>query len=95
MGWEPEGLKETIGGALGFDNRQIKGDLERLASVLDERGGEETGAWRGEQRRRSPSGRLTDEPVSERLVVAHARLEARIRACRVSVHGLRARRSNR
>ena len=50
MGWEPEGLKEKIGGALGFDNRQIKGDLERLESVLDERGGQETGAWRGEQR---------------------------------------------
>ncbi|MBK5116076.1 MAG: SRPBCC family protein [Thermoleophilia bacterium] len=50
MGWEPEGLKEKIGGALGFDNRQIKGDLERLESVLDERGGQETGAWRGWQR---------------------------------------------
>jgi uncharacterized membrane protein len=49
MGWEPEGLKEKIGGALGFDNRRVKGDLDRLESLLDERGGRETGAWRGEQ----------------------------------------------
>ena len=50
MGWEPEGLKEKIGGALGFDDRRVKQDLERLESLLDERGGCETGAWRGEQR---------------------------------------------
>ena len=45
----PEGLKEKIGGALGFDDRRVKQDLERLESLLDERGGRETGAWRGEQ----------------------------------------------
>jgi uncharacterized membrane protein len=49
LGWEPEGLKEKIGGALGFDDRQVKQDLERFEHVLDERGGRETGAWRGEQ----------------------------------------------
>jgi len=50
MDWEPQGLKEKIGGALGFDDRQISGDLKRFEEVLDERGGQETGAWRGEQR---------------------------------------------
>jgi uncharacterized membrane protein len=50
MGWEPEGIKEKVGGALGFDSRQIKGDLERFEEFLDERGGQESGAWRGEQR---------------------------------------------
>ena len=50
MGWEPEGLKEKVGGALGLDTRQVKQDLDRFESLLDERGGEETGAWRGEQR---------------------------------------------
>jgi hypothetical protein len=50
MGWEPEGVKEKIGGALGFDDRRVKQDLERLESLLDERGGRETGAWREEQR---------------------------------------------
>ena len=49
MQWEPEGMKEKLGGALGFDDRRVKGDLERLESLLDERGGRETGAWRGEQ----------------------------------------------
>jgi uncharacterized membrane protein len=47
--WEPEGLKEKVGSALGFDDRRVKQDLERLESLLDERGGRETGAWRGEQ----------------------------------------------
>ena len=47
---EPEGVKEKIGGALGFDDRRVRQDLERLESLLDERGGRETGAWRGEQR---------------------------------------------
>ena len=49
MDWEPEGVKEKIGGALGFDDRRVKKDLERLESLLDERGARETGAWRGEQ----------------------------------------------
>ena len=49
MEWEPEGLKEKVGSALGFDDRRVKQDLERLESLLDERGGRETGAWRGEQ----------------------------------------------
>jgi len=49
MDWEPEGLKEKIGSALNFDDRRIKSDLDRFESLLDERGGRETGAWRGEQ----------------------------------------------
>jgi uncharacterized membrane protein len=49
MGWEPEGLKEKVGGALGFDDRRVKDDLDRLESLLDQRGGQESGAWRGEQ----------------------------------------------
>ena len=49
MEWEPQGLKEKIGGALGMDERAVRADLDRLESLLDERGGRETGAWRGEQ----------------------------------------------
>jgi uncharacterized membrane protein len=49
MSWEPEGVKEEIGGVLGFDDRRVKDDLNRFESLLDERGGRETGAWRGEQ----------------------------------------------
>jgi uncharacterized membrane protein len=49
MEWEPEGIKEKIGEKLGMDERTVKADLERLETLLDERGGQETGAWRGEQ----------------------------------------------
>ena len=49
MDWEPEGLVEKVGGALGFDDRRLKGDLERFRDMIESRG-EETGAWRGEVR---------------------------------------------
>ena len=38
MDWEPEGLKEKVGGALGFDDHRVAGDLDRFERVLDERG---------------------------------------------------------
>ena len=47
MDWEPEGIVEKVGGALGFDDRRLKGDLERFRDMI-ESSGEETGAWRGE-----------------------------------------------
>ncbi len=50
MDWEPEGLVEKVGEALGFDDRRLKGDLERFKEMIEERG-RETGAWRGEVRR--------------------------------------------
>jgi uncharacterized membrane protein len=45
--WEPEGLKEELGSALGADSRRVKGDLERFKELVESRG-VETGAWRGE-----------------------------------------------
>jgi uncharacterized membrane protein len=47
MDWEPEGLKESAGSALGLDDRQIKGDLERFKEIIESRGSE-SGSWRGE-----------------------------------------------
>ena len=47
MDWEPEGLVEKVGGALGFDDRQLRNDLGRFKKLIEERG-TETGAWRGE-----------------------------------------------
>jgi uncharacterized membrane protein len=47
MRYEPEGVTETIGDALGFVGRRVQGDLERFAKFMEERG-EATGAWRGE-----------------------------------------------
>ena len=31
--WEPEGAKEQAGSALGFDDRSVKGDLERFKAA--------------------------------------------------------------
>ena len=43
---ETEGGVETIGDALGFVERRVKGDLERFKTFIEERG-VPTGAWRG------------------------------------------------
>jgi uncharacterized membrane protein len=47
MDWEPEGIVEGVGGALGFDSRRVKGDLERFKELVESRG-RETGGWRGD-----------------------------------------------
>jgi uncharacterized membrane protein len=47
MMYEREGIVETIGGAIGADDRRIKSDLERFRELIEERG-VETGGWRGE-----------------------------------------------
>jgi hypothetical protein len=47
MDYEPEGLVEKAGDALGFAKRQVTGDLERFREFIESRGAE-TGAWRGE-----------------------------------------------
>ena len=45
--FEPEGIVEKAGDALGFVRTRTKGDLERFKSFVESRG-TETGAWRGE-----------------------------------------------
>jgi uncharacterized membrane protein len=47
MQFEPEGMKESAGSALGFDSRQVKKDLQHFKDFIEGRG-TETGAWRGE-----------------------------------------------
>jgi uncharacterized membrane protein len=47
MEWEPEGPIQSAGAALGFDDRQVEGDLQRFKEFIESRG-TETGAWRGE-----------------------------------------------
>src|SRR5215218_8689721 len=44
--WEPEGLVEKAGAALGFDDRQVKADAKKFKEFIESRG-TETGAWRG------------------------------------------------
>jgi hypothetical protein len=46
MAWEPEGMMEKAGGALGVDRLQVKADLERFRRFIEDRG-TETGEWRG------------------------------------------------
>jgi uncharacterized membrane protein len=47
LDYEPDGLVEKTGAALGTIQRRVKGDLERF-KVFIEAHGHETGAWRGE-----------------------------------------------
>jgi uncharacterized membrane protein len=44
---EPEDAIESVGTALGFLQRRVKGDLERFKEYIESRG-VESGAWRGE-----------------------------------------------
>jgi uncharacterized membrane protein len=53
MTYEPEGVSEQLGSAVGIDSRQVKGDLERFKELIESRG-VETGAWRGEVRAGEP-----------------------------------------
>jgi uncharacterized membrane protein len=47
IAFEPEGMMEKAGSALGIVDARVKGDLERFKSFIENRG-HETGAWRGE-----------------------------------------------
>lgn len=47
LDYEPEGIVENVGDALGFVTRRVKGDMERFKKFIEARG-HETGGWRGE-----------------------------------------------
>jgi uncharacterized membrane protein len=47
--YDPAGMVENVGDALGMAKRRIEGDLERFRDFIEERQ-RETGAWRGEIR---------------------------------------------
>jgi uncharacterized membrane protein len=46
LDYDPEGVTETVGDALGVMSARVKGDLERFKEFIETRG-VETGAWRG------------------------------------------------
>ena len=46
MGYEPEGVTESIASFVGLDSRRVKGDLESFKVFIEGRA-HETGAWRG------------------------------------------------
>jgi uncharacterized membrane protein len=45
--YDPDGLVEHVGDALGIVSRRVDGDMERFKKFI-ESGGAATGAWRGE-----------------------------------------------
>jgi uncharacterized membrane protein len=47
MDWQPEGVIENFGTALGLDDRQVSKDLDRFKELIESRG-RESGAWRGQ-----------------------------------------------
>lgn len=47
IAYEPDGVIETVGTALGLDEQRVRRDLERFGEMIEARGAE-TGAWRGE-----------------------------------------------
>jgi uncharacterized membrane protein len=46
LDYDPEGMVEEVGDALGFVKRRVEGDMERFKEFLEARG-RETGGWRG------------------------------------------------
>jgi len=53
LDYQPEGLVEKAGDALGFIQRRAKGDLENFKTFIEGRS-IETGAWRGDVERPNP-----------------------------------------
>jgi len=44
--YDPKGIIENVGDAIGVVSSRVKGDLERFKKYIEQRGSE-TGAWRG------------------------------------------------
>lgn len=47
MSYEPQDSVESIGDALGAVRREAKSNLKKFKEMIEARGGQETGAWRG------------------------------------------------
>jgi uncharacterized membrane protein len=48
MDIDPDGFVENVADKLGVLDRKVKGDMERFKAFIESRGGNETGAWRGD-----------------------------------------------
>jgi uncharacterized membrane protein len=44
--YDPKGVIENVGDAIGFTTQRVEGDLKRFKDYIESRG-QETGAWRG------------------------------------------------
>ena len=58
--YDPEGVVENVGDAIGAVSHRVEGDLERFKKFIESRG-EETGAWRGEVHETAPGGATNPE----------------------------------
>lgn len=47
LGYQPDGMLERMGNAIGVASARVKNDMERFKQFIESRG-HETGAWRGE-----------------------------------------------
>ena len=47
LDYQPQGMVESTGSAMGMVDRQVEGDLKRFKEFIESRGAE-SGAWRGE-----------------------------------------------
>lgn len=62
LDFEPEGVVEKAGDALGIVGKQAKGDLSRFKEFIESRGAEE-GAWRGDVDRAPQQGETPPPPA--------------------------------
>jgi hypothetical protein len=46
LAYDPEGVMENVGDAVGVVSSRVRGDLQRFKEFIEARG-RETGAWRG------------------------------------------------
>ncbi|MDQ6746735.1 MAG: SRPBCC family protein [Candidatus Dormibacteraeota bacterium] len=60
MVYDPEGVVENVGDALGVVSRRVEGDLERFKKFIEARG-QEPGAFRGEIQPPAPEGAQNPE----------------------------------
>ena len=51
--WEPSGMVEQAGSALGLDSHQVRADTDRFKKFIEDRR-QETGGWRGTITPRQP-----------------------------------------
>ena len=63
LDYEPRGMVEKVGDALGAVSMRARGNLQRFKSFLESRGSE-TGAWRGTIPERSRSDSSTATPIT-------------------------------
>ena len=83
LDWQPSGILETAGAAIGIDDHQVTRDLGRFKQLLESRDSE-TGAWRGTYRARAD--RLRQHGQSRAVVGVYDWVRARIAAdCGASV----------